>query len=491
MLYELDHIVLSLLVGIGVAFCVNSWSISLLRCIVIAVPAYALFQGTLLLFLFRKIAPLSEMYYIDIFDYSFKFYVAYYDSISVHFLFLLVFTHFVCGLMIGFKDETGTSNYNYKTLVILFLITELCGVIVFTCKDLCYFYIFFEAILIPMYVMIGYYGSRERRVRASYLFFFYTLCGSLPFLLAILYIGTKLGTFEFDSMMSWNFSKEEQIFLWLAFFFPFASKIPMFPFHIWLPEAHVEAPTVGSVILAAILLKLGVYGFIRFSLNAFPYACYVFQPYVYALAAIGTLYAAIVAMRQTDIKRVIAYSSIAHMNLIVLGIFSLKSAGILGAIAQSISHGFVSAGLFILVGVLYDRYHSRSIFYYGGLTHTMPIFSVIFCIFTMANIALPGTSSFIGEFLILQGVYGYSMIVGCISTLGVILAGGYSLWLYNRVAFGAIKTNYTLSFYDVTSYELAVLLPLIILVIGLGFYPSFFLEDHEMLGSVLLLMNRW
>lgn len=251
--------------------------------------------------------------------------------------------------------------------------------------------------------------------------------------------------------MTVEFTFTEQLFLWSGFFLSFASKIPMFPFHIWLPEAHVEAPTVGSVLLAGILLKLGVYGLLRFNLTLFPDASLYFSPLIYLMSCIGVVYASLAALRQTDLKRIIAYSSVAHMNLVTLGIFSFNSIGVEGAIIQSISHGFVSGGLFFLIGIVYNRYHTRSLYYYGGLVHYMPIYSVIFLIFTLANIALPTTSSFVGEFLILSGIYKTNVITGIIAALGVILSGAYSLWLYNKVTFGNLKVNF---FNKVSGYVL-------------------------------------
>jgi len=325
-----------------------------------------------------------------------------------------------------------------------------------------------------MYLLIGVWGSRERKIRAVYLFFFYTLCGSILMLIGILYIYSVAGTLNLEYILSFKFSKIEQIVLWLCFFLSFASKIPMFPFHIWLPEAHVEAPTVGSVLLAGILLKLGVYGFLRFSITLFPEASLFFSPLVYLLSVIGVLYASMSAIRQTDLKRIIAYSSIAHMNLVTIGIFSFNVLGLEGAILQSISHGFVSGGMFLLIGILYDRYHSRFLYYYGGLVHMMPIYAIFFLIFTLANIALPGTSSFVGEFLILVGIYKTNIVASIVSALGVILCGAYSLWLYNRVIFGNLKIEYTLKFLDINGREFWVLFPLFLFIFLMGIYPSFF-----------------
>jgi len=391
-----------------------------------------------------------------------------FDGISILFFWLTSLLIFLCVLFVW--DEFYLKEYLINLLVI-----ELLLLLVFSVLDLFLFYIFFEAILIPMYLIIGIWGSRERKIRAVYLLFFYTLFGSLLMLTGILYIYFLTGTSNLEYLLSYNlFTFEEQIWLWLAFFVSFASKIPMFPFHIWLPEAHVEAPTVGSVLLAGILLKLGVYGFLRFSLTLFPEASLYFSPMVYLLSVIGIIYTSLSAIRQTDLKRIIAYSSVAHMNLVTLGIFSFNLIGLEGAILQSLSHGFVAGAMFLLVGIVYSRYHSRFLYYYGGLVHLMPIYSVFLLIFTMANIALPGTSSFVGEFLLLLGVYKVNFFSSIISATGVILCGAYSLWLYNRIIFGNLKISYTLKFSDINFKEFTILIPLLFFVIFMGIYPSFF-----------------
>jgi NADH-quinone oxidoreductase subunit M len=340
-----------------------------------------------------------------------------------------------------------------------------------------------------MYFIIGVWGSRERRVRAVYLFFFFTLIGSFFMLIGLLYIYNKLGTLNLEYVMTYKFSFKEQYWLWLAFFFSFASKVPIFPLHIWLPEAHVEAPTIGSVLLAGILLKLGVYGFLRFNLMLFPDASIYFSPLVYLLAIIGVVYASLTATRQIDLKRIIAYSSVAHMNLITLGLFSFNTIGLEGAVVQSISHGFVSSAMFILIGILYDRYHSRSLYYYGGLCHMTPIFSVIFLIFTLANIALPGTSSFVGEFLILCGIYQVNTLCCLFSTTSVIFSGAYGLWLYNRIAFGNLKIFNTLLYKDINFKEFVIIFPLILLVLLIGIYPSYIINYIHL--DILLLFTSF
>jgi proton-translocating NADH-quinone oxidoreductase chain M len=412
------------------------------------------------------------------FSYSFGL-----DGISIYFFFLTAFLIFFCVLFIW-------NDNNLKQYLLILLTIEFFLLFIFSILDLMLFYIFFEAILIPMFLMIGYYGSRERKVRAVYLFFYYTLCGSLFLLLGILYIYAKIGTFNLEQLIRWtSFTQTEELILWLAFFLSFASKIPMFPFHIWLPEAHVEAPTIGSVLLAGVLLKLGVYGFLRLSLTLFPYASQYYSPLIYLLSIISVIYASLASLRQTDLKRIIAYSSVAHMNLVTLGIFSFNSIGIEGSIIQSISHGFVAGGMFFLIGILYNRYHSRFVLYYSGLSHSMPIYATILLIFTLANIALPGTSSFTGEYLLLNGIFAENSIVGIVSAFNVIISGSYSLWLYNRIAFGNIKDNYTLQFEDISMQEVIIILPLIFFVILMGLYPSVFMEPLHL--TVNNLLNKW
>lgn len=391
------------------------------------------------------------------------------DGISIFFILLTTLLIFLSVLFIW--NEVFLKEY----LICLFLI-EILLLLVFSVLDLLLFYIFFEAILIPMYFIIGVWGSRERKLRAVYLLVYYTLFGSILMLLGILYIYSITGTLNLEYLLTCHFSFNQQYWLWLAFFLSFASKIPLFPFHIWLPEAHVEAPTVGSVLLAGILLKLGVFGFLRFSLALFPQASFYFSPLIYILSVCGIIYASLSAIRQTDFKRIIAYSSVSHMNLVTLGLFSFNVIGLEGAVIQSISHGFVSSAMFFMIGILYDRYHSRLLYYYGGLVHTMPIYSGLFLTFTMANIALPGTSSFVGEFLVLLGVFKVNILAALFGAIGIILCGAYSLWLYNRLVFGNFKISYTSSFKDLDLREISILLPLLCLVFLMGIYPVFFLD---------------
>jgi len=401
------------------------------------------------------------------------------DGISIYFFSLTALLIFLCVL---FSWENLNAKEHFFHLIFL----ELLLLLVFSVLDLVLFYIFFEAILIPMFLIIGNMGSRSRKIRAAYLLFFYTLIGSILMLLGIIYIYSVIGTSNLEILFTHQFSFEEQKWLWLAFFVSFASKIPMFPFHIWLPEAHVEAPTVGSVILAGILLKLGVYGFLRFSLTLFPEASLYYSPLIYILGLLGILYASFTAIRQTDIKRVIAYSSIAHMNLVVLGIFSFNNIGLQGSIVQSLSHGFVSGGMFLIVGILYDRYHSRLLYYYGGLVHVMPVYCFFFLVFTLANIAVPGTSSFVGEFLLFCGIYQTNTVTCLLASISVVLCAVYSLWLYNRLAFGNLKITFTKNFIDLTFREFTILTTLFIFILFFGINPSFFLSGIQISTTGLL-----
>jgi proton-translocating NADH-quinone oxidoreductase chain M len=397
------------------------------------------------------------------------------DGISVFFLLLTTLLIPLCIL-----SSWSSINYNVKEFLIAFLILDFFLIGVFSILDLLLFYIFFESVLIPMFLIVGIWGSRERKILAAYYFFLYTLLGSVVMLLSILYIYYQVGTTDYEVLLTFSFSELEQKFLWFTFFLSFASKVPMVPVHLWLPEAHVEAPTAGSVILAGILLKLGTYGFIRFSLPLFPKASFFFTPLVYAVATIGIIYTSFTAIRQSDFKRIIAYTSIAHMNLVILGIFSFNTVGIEGAILQSLSHGFVASALFLIIGVVYDRYHTRLIQYYGGLASTMPIYISIFLFFTMANISFPSTSSFVGEFLILAGSFKVNTTITFLGATGVVIGAAYSLWLLNRLAFGNLKIQYTEQFVDLNKKEFIVFLPLIIGTIVVGVYPSIFLNSIHM-----------
>lgn len=406
--------------------------------------------------------------WIPIYNYNVVFGI---DGLSLFFIILTTLLIFLCIL-----GSWNSVQHSIKEYFLCFLTLNLLLILVFSVRDVFLFYIFFESVLIPMFLVIGIWGSRERKIRAVYLFFFYTLVGSLFMLLAILYIYNKVGSTNYDVILGTNFSLEEQTWLWLAFFLSLATKMPLFPFHVWLPEAHVEAPTAGSVLLAGILLKLGSYGFLRFSLPFFPDASLYFAPLVFTLSVLGIIFTSLTAIRQTDFKRIIAYSSVAHMNLVMMGIFSFNISGLEGSLIQSLSHGFVASALFFLIGVLYDRYHSRLIIYYGGLVHMMPLYTIIFLFFTMANIALPGTSSFIGEFLILAGIFKFNFLGTLLATTGMILGGCYSLWVYNRISYGNLKIDYVSGFKDIDYREFNILVPLVLGSLLLGLYPNAILD---------------
>ena len=389
------------------------------------------------------------------------------DGISLLFILLTTFIFPLC-ILTSWK----TIKENVKEYMIVFLIMESLLIIVFCLLDLILFYVFFESILIPIFLIVGIWGSRRRRIRASYMLFLYTLLGSVLMLLAILVIYFQVGTTDYQILLTSSFSENKQKILWLAFFVSFAAKIPMVPVHIWLPEAHVEAPTTGSVILAGILLKLGSYGFIRFSLPLFPFGSVYYSPLVYTIATISIIYTSLTAIRQTDLKRIIAYASIAHMNLIMLGLFSLNMQGVEGSVMQMMSHGIVSSALFLGVGVIYDRHHTRLLKYYGGLVQVMPVFISLFLLFTFANAALPGTCNFVGEVMLFTGIFQDNIIIAFFASSGIILSGAYSLWLFNRIAYGNLKVSFIKGFVDLNRREFYILLPLAFLTILFGVYPD-------------------
>jgi NADH-quinone oxidoreductase subunit M len=358
-----------------------------------------------------------------------------------------------------------------KAYMIAFLILEMLMIGVFTALDIVVFYLYFEAGLIPMFIIIGVWGGK-RRVYASFKFFLYTLLGSVLMLLAIMAMYWQAGTSDIPTLMAYKFPATMQFWLWLAFFASFAVKMPMWPVHTWLPDAHVEAPTAGSVILAAILLKMGGYGFLRFSLPMFPLASADLAPLVFAMSCIAIVYTSLVALMQEDIKKLIAYSSVAHMGFVTMGIFAANTQGVQGALFQMLSHGLVSGALFLCVGVVYDRMHTRDIAAYGGLVNNMPKYAVVFLVFTMANVGLPGTSGFVGEFLTLMGAFRANTWVAFFATTGVILSACYALYLYRRVIFGVLDKDSLKGLLDLSTREKAILYPLLVLVIFFGVYPA-------------------
>jgi NADH-quinone oxidoreductase subunit M len=388
------------------------------------------------------------------------------DGISVLFVVLTAFLMPIC-ILASWRIESRVKEY-----MIAFLALETLMIGVFCALDLVLFYLFFEGGLIPMFLIIGVWGG-ARRVYASFKFFLFTLLGSVLMLLAIMAMYWHTGTTDIaDILANPTFPPELQTWLWLAFFASFAVKLPMWPVHTWLPDAHVEAPTAGSVLLAAILLKMGGYGFLRFSLPMFPSASEMFAPLVFVLSVVAIVYTSLVALRQEDMKKLIAYSSVAHMGFVTIGIFTLTRQGIDGALFQMISHGLVSAALFLCVGVVYDRMHSRLITAYGGLVHRMPAYAMVFMVFTLANVGLPGTSGFVGEFLTLLAAFQVNTWLAFFAATGVILSAGYALWLYRRVIFGVIEKESLKAMADLSRREATMLFPLVILVIFFGFYPA-------------------
>jgi NADH-quinone oxidoreductase subunit M len=358
-----------------------------------------------------------------------------------------------------------------KEYMIAFLMLETLIIGTFSALDLVLFYLFFEGGLIPMFLIIGIWGG-PRRVYASFKFFLYTLLGSVLMLLAIMAMYWNGNTTDIPALMQHAFPRELQTWAWLAFFASFAVKMPMWPVHTWLPDAHVEAPTAGSVILAAILLKMGGYGFLRFSLPMFPAASADFAPLIFAMSVIAIIYTSLVALMQEDVKKLIAYSSVAHMGFVTMGIFAVTAQGVGGGIFQMVSHGIVSGALFLCVGVIYDRMHTREIAAYGGLVERMPLYAFVFMIFTMANVGLPGTSGFVGEFLTLIGTFRVNIPVATFATLGVILSACYALWLYRKVIFGRLEKPSLAHIRDLGYREIVILAPLVVLTILFGIYPK-------------------
>ena len=413
-------------------------------------------------------------------DFNFYYHIGI-DGIS---LFMVILSTFLTPLCILASWESIKKRVKEYMIAFLFLETVMIGM--FSSVDILLFYIFFEAVLIPMYLIIGIWGG-DRRIYASFKFFLYTLLGSVLMLIAIIAIYRLTNSMSIEDLQGNYFSKNVQMYLWLAFFASFAVKIPMWPFHTWLPDAHVEAPTAGSVILAGVLLKMGGYGFIRFSLGMLPEASEYFSPLVMTLSIVAVVYTSLVALAQTDIKKLIAYSSVAHMGLVTIGIFIVNTQGLEGAMIQMISHGVVSGALFLCVGVIYDRMHTRDINFYGGLVNRMPIYATVFMIFMLGSVGLPGTSGFIGEFLVIVGAFKYSSIVVIGSATGIVLSAIYMLYLYKRIIFGEMSNEKLSEILDLNNREKIILIPLAIAVIFIGIFPNIFIEPMRLpLESIIL-----
>jgi NADH-quinone oxidoreductase subunit M len=395
------------------------------------------------------------------------------DGISVLFVLLSTLLTPICILAAWETIKTRVREF-----MIAFLVLETMMVGMFASLDFVLFYMFFEGVLIPMYLIIGIWGG-PRRVYAAIKFFLYTLAGSLLMLLALLAMWSAAGSTDIAVLMIHHFSPRMQTWLFLALFASFAVKVPMWPLHTWLPDAHVEAPTAGSVILAGVLIKMGAYGFLRFSVPMLPDASAQFAPFIFALSVIAVIYTSLVALAQTDMKKLIAYSSVAHMGIVTIGIFTFNAQGISGALFQMLSHGVVSAALFLCVGVVYDRIHTREIARYGGLADRMPAYALAFMLFTMASVGLPGTAGFAGEFLVLVGSFQISLWLALLGGMGMILGAAYMLWLYRRVMFGALDKSDLKGILDLSPREIALFAPLVLLTLWMGVYPSSFTGFFE------------
>ena len=405
------------------------------------------------------------------------------DGISVLFVMLTTFLTPFCIVASWNSIKTRVVDY-----MIAFLIMETLMIGTFCALDLVLFYVFFEAGLIPMFLIIGVWGG-QRRVYAAFKFFLYTLLGSVLMLVAIIWIYAEAGTTDISALHAYEFGEQAQKWLWAAFFASFAVKMPMWPVHTWLPDAHVEAPTAGSVILAAILLKMGGYGFLRFSLPMFPIASEAFAPLVYTLSVIAIIYTSLVALVQEDIKKLIAYSSVAHMGFVTMGIFTATKQGVEGALFQMISHGFISGALFLCVGVIYDRMHTREIAAYGGLVNRMPAYAFFFLFFTLGNVGLPGTSGFVGEFLTMAGAFQVNTTTAFFAATGVVLSASYALLLYRRVIFGALTKESLANIQDLDLREMAIFAPLFLGALILGIYPGPTLDVFD--ASVNQLLSNY
>ncbi len=404
------------------------------------------------------------------------------DGISLWFVLLSTLLTLVCIIGSWHSVQSRVKEY-----MIAFLVMDTLMVGVFVSLDIVLFYIFFEGILIPMYLIIGIWGG-PRRIYAAFKFFLYTLAGSVLFLVAILVMYLKTGTTEIPLLMTADFDPSLQRWLWLAMFASFAVKMPMWPFHTWLPDAHVEAPTAGSVVLAGVLLKIGGYSFLRFSLPMLPQASEFFTPLIFALSVIAIIYTSLVALAQTDMKKLVAYSSVAHMGIVTIGIFTPNALGVAGSIVMMLSHGLVSAALFMIVGVVYDRIHSREIAAYGGLAERMPVYATVFMLFMLASVGLPGTSGFVGEILVIIGVFSENSWVALLAATGMILGAAYMLWLYRRVIFGALTKESLAAIRDMRANEVIAFAPLVVLVLLMGVYPQFFIDP--MAASIDQLLSR-
>lgn len=475
MSYYISTLILIPLFGSFILFFINNKNLNLIKIIVIFVSMLNFFISIFLWVLFDKSTGFFQ--FCEVFLWGYNEVLFGIDGISLFFILLSTFLIPLCIL-------SNWNNFlNFKFYGISFLIIESFLIILFSTLNLLIFFIFFESVLIPLFLLIGFFGSGRRKVRSGYFFFFYTFIGSILMLFSIVFIFLYTGTFNYQILICLFYNKQVQLWLWVGFILAFITKIPVIPFHLWLPEAHVEAPTGGSVLLAGVLLKLGTYGILRFLLPILSFASYYFAPFIYMLGGFSIIYASGTAIRQTDLKRVIAYTSIAHMNLVLIGLFSFNLTAIIGSIFQMLSHGIVSSALFFCIGFFYNRFNTRIIENFGGLVQILPKLSFLFFIFILANIAFPMTSNFVGELLLLIGIFSNNSFIAIIGTLSMVLSGGYSLWVYNRVCFGNLKIN---TGSDLNLLEFFILVSLAFLVFFLGIYPKILIDFFYVSSLVLL-----
>ncbi len=451
------------------------------RALALAVALVNLLLSVLLVAGFRSGA--AGMQFVEKMEWVGAFGISYFVGIDGISLLLVLVTTLLTFLAILASWTSITSRVREYMASMLLLETGMIGV--FCALDLFLFYVFWEAMLIPMYLLIGVWGG-ERRIYAAIKFVLFTLAGSLLMLVAIVYLGLQYGTFDLLVLQKMTYLHPQQHWLFLAFFLSFAIKVPLFPLHTWLPDAHVEAPTAGSVILAGVLLKMGTYGLIRFCLPLFPMAALYFTPHIMALSVIGIVYGALVAMVQTDIKKLVAYSSVSHLGFVVLGIFSMNAQGMQGGIIQMVNHGLSTGALFLIVGMIYERRHTRLIADFGGLAKTIPVFATFFLITTLSSIGLPGLNGFVGEFLILLGAFKASKVHGIIAASGVVLAAVYMLWMFQRVVWGEVTDERNRKLADLSVREWFILTPLVVLMFWIGVYPGAFLKKTELSAKMVI-----